>query len=55
MCAAGWARPKIQQRGGWSELSDNDLLYAASLPSESEDNREVTLNDIRWVQVFQNR
>jgi hypothetical protein len=54
-CAAGWGRPKIQQRGGWSELSDNDLLYAALLPSDSEGNREVTLNDIRWVQVFQNR
>jgi hypothetical protein len=55
ICAAGWARTKIQQRGGWSELSDSDLIYAASLPSDSEGNREVTLNDIRWLQVFQNR
>jgi hypothetical protein len=55
MCAAGWARTKIQQRGGWSELSDSDLIYAASLPSDSEGTREVTLDDIRWLQVFQNR
>jgi hypothetical protein len=55
MCAAGWARTKIQQRGGWSELSDSDLIYAASLPSDSEGAREVTVDDIRWLQVFQNR
>jgi hypothetical protein len=55
MCAAGWARTKIQQRGGWSELSDSDLIYAASLPSDSEGTTEVTLDDIRWLQVFQNR
>jgi hypothetical protein len=55
MCAAGWARSKIQLRGGWSELSDSDLIYAASLPSDSEGNREVTIDDIRWLQVFQNR
>jgi hypothetical protein len=50
MCAAGYSRTKIQQRGGWSELSDSDLIYAISLPSDSEGNREVTIDDIRWLQ-----
>lgn len=54
LCAAGWARSKIQQRGGWSELSDSDLIYAVSLPSDSEGARAVTIDDIRWLQVFQN-
>jgi hypothetical protein len=56
MCAAGWSRSKIQQRGGWSELSDSDLIYALSLPSDSDRaDREVTVSDIRSLQVFHNR
>lgn len=59
MCAAGWSRPKIQQRGGWSELSDSDLIYALSLPSDTASGgnveRQVTVDDIRWLQVFHNR
>ncbi len=58
MCAAGWSRSKIQQRGGWSELSDSDLIYALSLPSDSTHtssvDRIVTIDDIRWLQVFHN-
>lgn len=57
MCAAGWQRSKIQQRGGWSELSDSDLIYARSLPSDSEgvsSDRRVTIDDIKWLQVFHN-
>ena len=59
MCAAGWSRTKIQQRGGWSELSDSDLIYALSLPSDSatgsSGSRQVTVDDVRWLQVFHNR
>ena len=59
MSAAGWSRTKIQQRGGWSELSDSDLIYALSLPSDSATgssrSRQVTVDDVRWLQVFQNR
>ena len=58
MCAAGWSRTKIQQRGGWSELSDTDLIYALSLPSDTASGgsgeRQVTVDDIRWLQVFHN-
>lgn len=59
MCAAGWSRSKIQQRGGWSELSDSDLIYALSLPSDTASggngNRQVTVDDIQWLQVFHSR
>lgn len=58
MCAAGWDRAKIQQRGGWSDLSNSDLIYALSLPSDSltpGTDRHVTVDDVRWLQVFHNR
>jgi hypothetical protein len=50
MCAAGWNRAKIQKRGGWSELSNSDLIYALSLPSDSltpRTDRHVTVDDVR--------
>jgi hypothetical protein len=57
MCVAGWDRAKIQQRGGWSELSNSDLIYAFSLPSDSltpGTDRHVTVDDVRWLQMFHN-
>jgi hypothetical protein len=62
MCTADWARSKIQQRGGWSELTESDVIYALSLPSDTaqsssglpQHDRVVTTDDFRWLQVFHN-